>query len=157
MLALQDSGPFLKPTSHTWFMLCPPPLPRTGWTGVSRPRQTKGALSHPPLSYWALTVFSKAVLLFFFFFFGCHRFFLSPWPAKFFSMWKVFNFWINPEAYLLVLWRAHADFPMHSPWMWIYDFRLTSFSVSHDCTNGLSCTFFCCWGFLAQQSAYKGI
>lgn len=66
MLALQDSGPFLKPTSHTWFMLCPPPLPRTGWTGVSRPRQTKGALSHPPLSYWALTVFSKAVLLFFF-------------------------------------------------------------------------------------------
>lgn len=87
----------------------------------------------------ALTVFIKAALPLYFL---CHCFLslsLSP-PVKVSSMWKVFSFWINPEAHSLILWRTQADLPQHSPLSEFASSELPLPCVFHDSENGPSCT-----------------
>lgn len=145
MAVLQDSAFFLKPPSHMSFMPSSPRPPRAGWIGSPRARQTWG-LSKPPASALQSLLLCASSLpqqqgcsplsL------GFHCSSLSPQTAKVSSLWKVFNFWIKLEARLLILCRASADLPPHSPWSelatssshlsWFY-----KWPILHPCAAGV--------------------
>ena len=79
-------------------MSCPPPPSWSNCTGISQAQAGKGALPHSPLH---LTE-----------------------PV---ALHQVSNVWVNLEAHLLILGRAHADPSLHSPLKWLC-FRGTSSS-----------------------------
>lgn len=125
------------------FMPSSPCPPRAGWMGSPRARQTWG-LSRPPASALQSLLLCTSSLprlqrcsplsL------GFHCSSLSPQTAKVSSLWKVFNFRIKLEPRLLILCRASADLLLHSPWSELATSERPLPHISHDSTNGSSCT-----------------
>jgi hypothetical protein len=123
-LGRQDLVLFLKLKSHTWFMPHSPLLlPTQGKLDWGDQKGYFLLQSLVGCQAPSLTVSSKITLLDL----GDAASLSRPdQPPS--SVWKMLNFWINLESYLFILWRAHADLPLHRTLKCVYNVRVASSS-----------------------------